>query len=376
MRLISILVAALLAALPAAAQDGAFALEGSAGTSLRATPTARFDAPWAMTALPDGRMLVTEKAGALVLVSPRGRRLGEVEGVPPVRARGQGGLGDVMLHPGYARNGLVYLSYVERDPADRRRSGAVVVRGRLALTEAGGALTGLERVWTQSPKVDGDGHFGHRLAFGPDGLLHVTSGDRQLMAPAQDPASGLGKIVRLTEDGRPARGNPYAGRGGASGEVWTLGHRNPLGIAFDARGRLWAHEMGPRGGDELNRIVGGGNYGWPAVSEGRHYSGRGIPPHAAEPRVTAPAAFWVPSVSPAGFAILRGERFPGWRGDGVLGALSGRALIRVDLAGETAREVERFSWGARVREVEEGPDGALWVLEDGPGGRLIHMAPG
>lgn len=375
MRAIALILAAWLAALPASAQQGAFVVEGGAGTLLRATPTDRFDAPWAMTVLPDGRMLVTEKGGALVLVSARGRRLGEVAGVPGVLARGQGGLGDVVPHPDFARNGLVYLSLVERDPADLSLSGAVVIRGRLSPGAGGGTLSDLERVWTQTPKTTGNGHYGHRIAFGPDGFLYVTSGDRQKMAPAQDPTTSLGAIVRLTEDGRPVPGNPYAGRGGVSAELWTLGHRNPLGIAFDAAGRLWAHEMGPRGGDELNRIEGGANYGWPAVSEGRHYSGRAIPGHATQPAVRAPAAFWVPSVSPAGLAILRGDRFPGWRGDAVLGALSGRALVRVEIGADGAREAERFSWGARVREVEEGRDGAIWLLEDGPGGRLIHLTP-
>lgn len=240
----------------------------------------------------------------------------------------------------------------------------------------GGALTGLERVRTRSPEATGDGYCDHRMALEPDGLLHVTSGDRQLMAPARDPTTTRGEIVRLTPEGRPARGNPYAGRGGAAAEVRPPGHRDPLGVAFGARGRFWEQEMGPRGPDELDLIVGGANHGRPAVSEGRHCSGRAIPTHAGEPRATAPAAAGVPSVPPAGSAILRGERFPGRRGDGVPGTPSGEALIRVEFGAEDAREVERFSWGARVREVEEGPDGALRLLEDGSGGQLIHLTQG
>ena len=368
-------LAALLAtalATPALAQDAPFSVEGSAGTQLTATPRDAFNAPWAMTFLPDGRLLVTEKGGALVLVSAEGKRLGMIDGVPDVRPAGQGGLGDVVLHPDFAQNGLVYLSYVERDGD---LSGAVVDRARLDLTDAGGALGERTRIWTQDPKVTGNGHYSHRIAFGPDGKLFITSGERQKMTPAQDMSVNLGKVVRLNEDGSVPDDNPHAGEGGVTAQVWTSGHRNLLGIDVAPDGTLWTHEMGPRGGDEINRIVEGENYGWPEVSDGRHYSGLPIPDHDTDASFKAPAISWVPSVSPAGLVIYDGDLFADWQGDAVLGALSGQALLHVALDDDTADEVERFTWGARVREVEQGPDGAIWVLEDGPGGRLITLRP-
>ena len=357
---------------PAFAQEAGFSVTGSAGTVLAATPHADFASPWAMTFLPDGRMLVTEKGGALVLLSESGERLANIEGVPDVRPAGQGGLGDVVLHPDFAENGLVYLSYVERDGS---RSGAVVVRGRLSLSENGGRIESIERIWEQSPKVTGNGHYSHRIAFSPDGMLFVTSGERQKFTPAQDMTVNLGKVVRLNDDGSVPDDNPYAKEGGVTAQIWTSGHRNLLGADFDADGQLWTHEMGPRGGDEINRIVKAENYGWPEVSDGSHYSGEPIPDHATNPSFEMPAISWVPSVSPSGLVIYDGTLFGDWTGDALLGALSGEALLRVGLNGDEATEEERFEWGARVREVEEGPDGAVWVLEDGDGGRLISLRP-
>ena len=357
----------------ATAQSGAaFDVTGSEGTKIRAVPHASFDQPWAMTFLPDGRMLVSEKVGNIMLVSAEGEKLGEIDGVPDVRPAGQGGLGDIVLHPDFAENGKVYLSYVERDGG---LSGAVVDRATLTLTNDGGSLGAIERIWTQEPKVSGNGHYSHRIAFAPDGHMFITSGDRQKLIPAQEMDVNLGKIVRLTEDGDVPEDNPFAMKGGVTNQIWTLGHRNPLGIDFDAEGRLWAHEMGPRGGDELNLIEVGTNYGWPQASDGRHYSGVPIPDHSEKPQYNAPEASWVPSISPAGFVIYDGDVFGDWKGDGIIGGLSSEAVIRVDIDGTSAREAERYSWDTRIREIEQGPDGAIWVLEDGDGGRLVRLEP-
>jgi glucose/arabinose dehydrogenase len=367
----SLLAVALLAAMPAGAQP--FRVTGTDGAVLTATPTDTFEAGWAIATLPDGRMLVTEKDGVLVLVSAEGRRLGTIDGVPPARDDGQGGLGDVILHPDFARNGLIYLSPVEYDGG---ASGAVVYRARLDLTGTGGSLSDLMRIWEQTPKVSGTRHYSQRMAFGPGDLLYVTSGDRGQGTPSQDRNNTIGTIVRLHDDGSPADGNPFEGETAVTSEIWTYGHRNPLGLAFASDGTLWSHEMGPRGGDELNVIRRGENYGWPAVSDGRRYSGLPIPDHASDDGFAEPATSWVPSISPSGLVIYDGDAFSGWRGDALMGGLSSQALIRVDLQGGEAREAARYSWGERLREVEQAPDGALWVLEDGYGGRLIRLTPG
>jgi len=225
------------------------------------------------------------------------------------------------------------------------------------------------------PKVSGQGHYGHRLTFDKEGYLWITSSERQKFTPAQDMKSNLGKIVRLKDDGSLPPDNPFAQQGGVAAQVWSLGHRNVLGLAFDAQSRLWAHEMGPRGGDELNLIERGANYGYPIVSNGDHYDGRSIPDHDTRPEFKAPAVTWNPVISPAGLIIYQGSLFPAWRGSGFIGGLSSKALVRVEFAGTSAREAERFGFQKKIREVEEGPDGALWLLEDGPDGRLLKLTP-
>ena len=338
-----------------------------------ATAFHTFAKPWAMTFLPDGRLLVTEKAGALKLFDPETKAVGDVTGVPAVIDRGQGGFGDVVLHPQFATNSLVYLSWVEAGPGG---TGAAVGRAKLALDDAGGgALQDLQVIWRQSPKLGGDGHFGHRIAFGPDVLMYVSSSERQHFDPAQDMSGNLGKIVRLNDDGTPAAGNPFADQGGVAAQVWTLGHRHILGLAFDADGQLWAHEMGPAGGDEFNRIVAGRNYGYPIVSDGDHYDGKDIPDHATRPEFEKPLVTWTPVIAPAGLVIYDGDRFPAWRGDAFIGGLRSEALVRVEFTADGAREAQRFDMGARIREVEQGPDGALWVLEDSAQGRLLKLTP-
>ncbi len=335
------------------------------------TPVAEFDAPWAMTFLPDGHALVTEKGGSLQLVDPAGGAKTEVTGTPNVVDAGQGGFGDVITGPTFAEDRGVYLSWVERGQGG---TGAVI--GRATLTEGPKpTLDGLDIIWRQD-KVRGNGHFGHRMAISPnERYLFVTSGERQKGDPAQDLDTNLGKVLRLNLDGTPAAGNPFADRGGVSAQIWSYGHRNPLGIAFDEDGQLWSSEMGPKGGDELNLIEEGKNYGWPEASNGSKYSGADIPDHKAGDGFDAPKAWWTPSVSPGSLMIYSGNEFPGWTGDAFLGALSGEVLIRVDLDGTSAKKADRWDMDERIREVEQGPGGAIWLLEDGSDGRLLKLTP-
>jgi aldose sugar dehydrogenase len=355
---------------------GAADAANARGNGFATAEVAQFDAPWAMTFLPDNRLLVTEMSGTLRLYDPARNTTGTVSGVPQVAHAGQGGFGDVVLHPQYATNKLVYISYVEAGDGGR---GSAVARARLALdAKGGGALEGLEVIWRQSPKKRGNGHFGQRIAFDRDGMLWISSSERQEFDPAQDMSANLGKILRLKDDGSAPAGNPFADRGGVSAQIWTLGHRNVLGLAFDANGQLWAHEMGPKGGDELNRIERGANYGYPIVSNGDHYDGRSIPDHHTRPEFRAPVITWNPVISPAGFIIYGGDLFPAWKGNGFIGGLSSESLVRIEFTGDRAREAQRFDMRRRIREVEQGPDGAIWLLEDGrSGGKgwLLKLTP-
>jgi len=349
-------------------------------------PIASFDEPWAMAFLPDGRMLVTEKKGSVFIVTADGNKAGPLRWGPDVDYGGQGGLGDIALHPDFATNNLVYVSYVEPGVGDTR--GAAVARVVLTLNErGGGTLSSVEVVWRQYPKMAGRGHYGHRVLFDDDGYLWVSSGDRQKFTPAQDMQSNIGKILRLNDDGSIPDDNPFvdylsenplADDEGVYGEIWSLGHRNPLGMAFDLDGQLWEIEMGPAGGDELNHIVRGGNYGYPLVSNGDHYDSREIPDHETRPEFDEPAIWWTPVISPGDLMVYRGKLFAGWRGDAFAAGLSSRAIVRIKLDGDTAHEVERYPMGARIRSVVEGPDGALWVLEDDrreSTGRLLKLTP-
>lgn len=362
---------------PAAPEaEAGFRITGTAGTVLRAEELETFDSPWAMAFLPDGRALVTQQAGAIWLLKADGTKAGQVTGGPQVEAKGQGGLGDIILHPDFAATGQVYVSYAARDADNTDLSGAVVELARLELTETGGLLRDRTVIWRQFDIVQGNGHYGHRLAVSPDRHLFITSGERQKFTPAQDMGSTLGKVVRLNLDGSVPSDNPFAGQGGPAAEVWTLGHRNPLGIAFAADGKLWVHEMGPRHGDELNLILRGQNYGYPEVSNGDHYDGRGIPDHDTRPEFAAPAAYWVPAISPAGLDIYEGDLFSAWQGHALIGGLSSKALVRVAIGTDgSAAEAERYEWGKRVREVEEAPDGSIYVLEDDDGARLLRLTP-
>lgn len=359
-------------------------ITGTSGSKIELTELDQFDGAWAMTILPDGRMLVTEQSGTLWLVGHDGKKRGKIGNLPLVSERGQGGFGDVILDPNFAENRRVYISYAERDLKDDNLSGAVVDRATLTLSARGGALVKRERIWTQLPKVTGNGHYGHRMAFSPEtakdggGYLYITSGDRQKFTPSQNMDMNLGKVVRIKADGSVPEDNPFASQDGVTRQIWTLGHRNPLGIDFDLEGRLWVHEMGPAHGDELNHIVRTSNYGYPVVSNGDHYSGVEIPDHETNPVFKSPAAYWVPAISPAGFSIYKGSLFEDWQGDGFIGGLSSQALIRVEFEegrrGPIAKEAERFEWGKRIREVETGLDGTLYVLEDDDG-RLLRITP-
>ena len=363
----------------------AFALAACTGTdrSLYAqhsefaiTTIGQFDEPWALEFLPDGRLLISEAGGALKLLGSDGS-IGEITGLPEVRHGGQGGFGDVVLHPDFNENNLVYVSYVER--GDGQTSGAAVARAQLKLAGDGGELTDLEVIWRQVPKVTGQGHYGHRIVFGPDGYLWISSGERQKFDPAQDMEANLGKIVRLNVDGSIPSDNPFFERGGVTAEIWSLGHRNPLGLAFDQSGRLWNIEMGPRGGDELNLVRRSANYGYPIVSNGNHYDGRDIPDHHTRPEFATPAVFWDPVISPSSLMFYSGSEFPDWRGDAFVGGLSSESLVRIEFDGESAREAQRFDMGRRIRAVEQGPDGSIWLLEggrrDGNGYLLKLTAP-
>ncbi|MEO5973351.1 MAG: PQQ-dependent sugar dehydrogenase [Sphingomicrobium sp.] len=343
---------------------------------------ARFDRPWAMDFLPGSGVrltamaLVTEKGGALWLVDTGSGARQPVAGVPAVHVEGQGGLADVVAHPGFAGNQRIYLSFPQRRPDGT--SGATVGYGRLILGQGQPRIEGFRTIWNQAPTVDGGGHYAERLAFAPDGTLFISSGERMQFDPAQDKRTTLGKIVRITDEGGIPADNPFhvpnANSPNANSlvkpDIWSLGHRNPLGLAFAPDGRLWSTEMGPRGGDELNLIVRAENYGWPRASYGSHYDGRDIPDDHAGRGFAEPKVWWNPSISPGGLLIYSGDLFKGWKGDAIIPALSGEALIRVDIAGEIARKADHWPMGARIRAVDQGPRGELYLLEDGDGGRL------
>ncbi|WP_419808093.1 PQQ-dependent sugar dehydrogenase [Sphingomonas sp.] len=372
-------------------------------------PIGQFDAPFAMAFLPDGGLLVTEKAGRLKLRRPDGSVV-EIGGVPAVAKGEQGGLLDVALAPDFAQSGVVYLSYAEPRPTG---SSLALARGHLGSQQpqcirapcpAQMRLDGVQVIWRAGSDGKG-GQFGAVIAFAPDGKsLFLASGERQRFTPAQDPDQALGKIVHLTLDGAPMPDNPGFGRTGAAAigvidppkntaaaasapvrewrnpgpntapaVTWSSGHRNPYGLAFDAGGRLWEVEMGPKGGDELNLIQRGGNYGWPRASNGSNYDGLDIPDHRSGDGFVAPKAWWNPSISPGGMMIYSGNLFPAWRGSALIAALSAESLIRVGLDGDRATPAEQWDMGTRIRDVAQAPDGSVWLLADD--GKLLRLTP-
>lgn len=343
----------------------------SAETSTRpftVSEVATFDAPWAMDFLPGSGVhttnlaLVTEKAGRLWMVDVTTGRKQEVSGVPQVHAEGQGGLADVVAHPDFAGNQRVYLSFTEAGP--NGTSGATVGYGRLILGSGSPHIDGFRVIWRQEPKVRGGNHYSQRIAFAPDGTMFVSSGERFQFDPAQDPNVDLGKIIHMTAEGQRIGGRYY-----------SLGHRNVLGLAFAPDGRLWETEMGPRGGDELNLILPGRNYGWPRVSYGTHYDGRDIPDDHKSRGFEEPKLWWNPSISPGSLLIYTGDLFPQWKGDAFIGALSGEALIHVRIRGDQASKAEQWDMGHRIRAVDQGPRGEIYLLEDGDGARLLRLEP-
>lgn len=360
---------------------------------------AQLTTPWSMAFLPDGNLLVTERPtwdaaggdnvpvpGALRLVTQAGGVSAPIAGLPD-----NVGLLDVVLDPYFTSNRRVLVTMIEMDKgaarvgraeADARYfpAGLVLAEATLDTSGATPVVRNARVLWRQVPKITtypGSGEPGGRMAFSPDGAyLFVTAGDRQEFANwPQDPSNTIGKTIRLLRDGTIPRENPFSGRAGALGEIWTLGHRNPYGLAFDADGRLWQNEMGPMGGDELNVIMSGANYGWPLVSNGQQYGGSDIPDHQAGDGFVAPAVSWTPVIAPSGMIVYSGTRFESWRGNAIISGLMSKGLVRVRLDGTNAAEVERIDLGMRIRAVAQGPDGAIWVLEDRPSARLIRLDP-
>jgi glucose/arabinose dehydrogenase len=328
--------------------------------------------PWGLAFLPDGRMLVTERPGRLRIVSPDGALSAPVAGVPRVDARGQGGLLDVALDPDFATNRLVYLSYSE--PGEGGNSTAVA-RGRLD----GNALTDVQLIFRQQPKIDSAAHFGSRLVFARDGRLFITLGDRfGQRDEAQNLANHIGKVVRIERDGRVPSDNPFVGRADARPEIWSYGHRNVQGAALHPQtGELWTHEHGPQGGDELNLTLAGRNYGWPVATYGREYgTGFKIGEGPSKSGMEDPLRHWGPrSVAPSGMVFYTGERYPQWKGNLFIGTLREQALIRLELDGTRVLREERLltNLRERIRDVRQGPDGWLYVLTDNIDGQVLRL---
>lgn len=352
---------------------------------------ASLEFPWGMCNLPDGSLLITEKPGRLRLFS-NGQLSEPISGVPKVAYHEQGGLLDVERDPHFSKNRFVYLYYSEPAPRqpgvvdrwdkrlgekpktpDNVLKGGAVARARLV----GNSLQGLKVIWRQSPKTIGRGHFGGRLVFAPDGKLIITSGERQRFTPAQDLRSNLGKVVRINPDGSIPSDNPFVGRRGLRGDVWSMGHRNPLGAAINpATGRLYVHEMGPLGGDEINSPAKGANYGWPVVSNGDNYDRSPIPDHDTRTQFVKPLIYWNPVISPSGMIFYTGTQFPKWKGNMLLGGLSSMALIRVSVKGNVLKEEERIGMHKRIRDVNQAPDGSILLLTDDRNGELLKLTPG
>ena len=370
---VTVLAAVLLLVLPALAQEAPRSpTPRPARLPARVVDVARgLEHPWGLAFLPDGRLLVTERPGRLRLVAPDGRLSDPLAGVPAVAAGGQGGLLDVALGPGFARDRLVYLSFSE--PGTGGQSTAVA-RGRLG--ERG--LEGTEVVWRQLPKVNSTFHWGSRLVFRADGTLFVTVGDRiSHRDAAQDLAVTIGKIVRINPDGSAPRDNPFVGREGARPEIWSYGHRNVQAATLDARGELWTVEHGARGGDELNNPQPGRNYGWPVITYGVDYSGARIGVGTARSGMEQPVYYWDPVIAPSGAVFYQGQRFPGWRGDLLVGSLQPGGLVRLRLADARVATEERYQLepNERIRDVRQGPDGLIYLLTDSSRGRIVRLEP-
>jgi glucose/arabinose dehydrogenase len=354
-------------------------VQSAAALPFKVTPVATFDAPWATAFAPGTQVLfVTEKKGTMKFIDLASGRQGTVTGVPQVNFSGQGGFADVAFLPAERSSSLtkrtIYLSWAEADTGPR--SGVI---GRGTLTCVPGAdckVEGLQVIWSQTPKTAGPLQYALRMTFSPDGrYLFVSSGDRVAIDNVQQLTRNLGKIIRLTPDGKPAPGNPFAAQGSPANEVWTMGHRNPLGLKFDLNGQLYDLEHGPRGGDEINVLQPGKNYGWPLVSFGDNYNGTPIPKNDTRPDFAQPAITWNPVIAPGDFLFYSGKLWPQWKNQALIAGLGTQALIRVSIAGGKGTEQARYPMGHRMREIVEAADGSLYALEDGPGGRLLHLTP-
>ena len=335
--------------------------------------------PWALAFMPDGRLLVTERPGRLRIVSMDGTLSAPVAGVPAVFANAQGGLLDVALDQAFASNQLIYLSYAEPDES-ARLAGTAVVRGRLESDGAGGdRLVDVRVIYRQAPKVEGGAHFGSRLVFARDGMLFVTQGDRfDYRRQAQDLSSAMGKIMRIAPDGRAPADNPFVQRAGALPEIWSWGHRNVQAAALDpATGALWSVEHGARGGDELNRPEAGKNYGWPVITYGRDYSGARIGEGAEKAGMEQPVYYWDPVIAPSGATFYTGDAIPGWKGSLLVGSMTPGALVRLELRDGRVVKEERYlgDLHERIRDVQQGPDGFVYVVTDAPEGRVLRVRP-
>jgi glucose/arabinose dehydrogenase len=347
-------------------------------TALQVTEVAGgFRNPWAIAFLPDGRMLVTEKpTGALFIVTPQGQKSPAVEGLPKVDGRDQGGLMDVEVGPDFAQSGLIYWAYYEPREGG---NGLAVARAKL-VDGAKPRVEGVKVVFRMEPTLDSTKHAGGRLVFAPDGMLFVTLGERSIpegRKQARDLGSHFGKIVRIRPDGSVPQDNPFVGRAGARPEIWSLGHRNVLSAALDAQGRLWEVEMGPRGGDELNLVEKAKDYGWPTIGYGEEYTGRAAHTATQGPGMEQPVYYWDPVISPSGMVIYSGDLFPEWKGNVFIGGLSSQALVRLVLKDDKVVGEERLltEREARIREVVQGPEGALYVLTDDRDGKLLKLTP-
>jgi aldose sugar dehydrogenase len=406
MRMASAAMLLALAPMAAWAQVNAGNTRAESSLPFNTTTTDTFQLPWRLAFLPDGRMLVTEKVGPLWLVSAQGKKIAEVAGTPEVYYQSQNGMLGVYISPDYADTQSIYLTYVE--PGEYG-GGLALARARLNATATSASLGNFEVLWRQRPTGMG-GQPGGAVAFSPDGqYLFLSVGDRQRFTPAQDPSQPVGKILRLTLDGKPAPGNPHYGETGdktislidpardterakdapvvstytfpgdnlTPSETWATGFRTPYGLAFSPAGELWEVEHGPRGGDELNLIEPGNNYGWPLVEYAPNYNGVEIPSPDTRPDLTKPVIYWTPVVAPGNLMFYRGSQtFPQWNGNGFVSGMGTQSLNRIIFDGNGGAEVaERWAMGKRIRDVAEGPDGSLWLLEDANPGALIHVTP-
>jgi aldose sugar dehydrogenase len=331
--------------------------------------------PWGMAFLSDGRLLVTERPGRLRLIGKDGSLSTPLQGVPRVAASGQGGLLDVVLAPDFASSSIVYLSYAE--PRDGGRNGTTVAKAKFETDGTGGRLEGVQVIFRQEPSYASTYHFGSRIVFTPDGSMFVTLGERNMARnEAQNPANHIGKLVRIMADGGPHAGNPR--RPGWQPEIWSIGHRNVQGAALNpATGKLWTIEHGARGGDEINVPEAGRNYGWPVITYGRDYSGLRIGEGTQKAGMEQPVYYWDPSIAPSGAAFYTADLIPEWKGNLFVGALAGQALHRLVLDGENVVGEEKLlgDLSERIRDVRQGPDGALWLLTDDPQGRILRLGP-